>query len=70
MIQEFTRAAIKFHHRQDLVQLRDPMKVRKFNDQLMLLERAFLDTHPVPNYWDRKHIILCKYSIMNWLIFE
>lgn len=65
VIQEFTRAAIKFHHRQDLVNLKDSLKVRKFNDQLMLLERAFLDYHTVPIHSERKHIILSKYEIIN-----
>lgn len=60
IIQEFSRSAIKFHHRQDMVNVRDAMKVRKFNDQLMLLERAFLDPNGIPNYWERKHIILSK----------
>lgn len=60
IIQEFTVAAVKFHHRQDQVNLKDAMKVRKFNDQLMLLERAFLGPNSTPDYWERKHVILRK----------
>lgn len=60
VIQEFSRVAIKFHHRQDLVNVKDALKVRKFNDQLMLVERAFLDPNGLPNYWERKHIILSE----------
>jgi len=37
------------------------MKVRKFNDQMMLLERSFLDPNGHPGHWDRKHIILGKF---------
>lgn len=60
IVQEFSKAAVNFHQRQDQVNLRDAMQVRKFNDQLMLLERAFLDPSGVPNYWEKKHIILSK----------
>lgn len=60
VIAEFWLAAARFHHRQDQVKLKDAMKVRKFNDQLMLLERAFLDPTGLPNYWERKHIILSE----------
>lgn len=34
--------------------------MRKINDQLMLLERSFVDSNVMPNYSDRKHIILGK----------
>lgn len=64
IVQDFSRTAIKFHHRQDMVNVKDAMKVRKFNDQLMLLERAFLDPNGVPNYWERKHIILSKFTLL------
>lgn len=49
-------------HRRDLIVLKKAMQVRQLNDQLMLLERAFLDpvNLAVPNLWERKHIILSE----------
>lgn len=47
-----------------MVDVRDALQVRKINDQLMLLERAFLDSNIMPNYSDRKHIILGKLTMM------
>lgn len=58
VIYEFARAAIKFHQRQDALDSRDALAVRKINDQLMLLERAFLDSHGMQSFGERKHIIL------------
>lgn len=58
VIIEFTKAAIRFHHQQDSVNMYDTLQVRRLNDQLMLLERALLDSAGMPNYWERKHIIL------------
>lgn len=58
VIDDFTRAAIKFHYRQDRANMNDAMQIRKFNDQMMLLERAFLDPSGLPSYAERKHILL------------
>lgn len=58
VIRDFTKTAIKFHHRQDQISLKDPLKVRKLNDQLMQLERNFLDSGSLSSHWERKHIIL------------
>ena len=70
VIHEFTLAAAKFHYRQDQVNLKDSMQVRKFNDQMMLLERVFLDPSGLPNYWERKHIILGKYILSKCHLLE
>lgn len=58
VILDFTKAALKFHHQQDNVVMYDSLQVRRLNDQLMLLERALLDSAGMPNYWERKHILL------------
>ncbi|OQR72279.1 N-acetylated-alpha-linked acidic dipeptidase 2-like, partial [Tropilaelaps mercedesae] len=42
----FALRAAEFHHRQDILDLRDPMAIRIVNDQLLLLERAFLRSCP------------------------
>lgn len=64
MIDDFTLAVVKFHHRQDLVNPRDSIQVRKINDQLMLVERAFTDPSNLPNYWERKHLILGELIVL------
>ncbi|XP_022668635.1 N-acetylated-alpha-linked acidic dipeptidase-like protein isoform X2 [Varroa destructor] len=43
---DFSLRAAEFHHRQDMLDLRDPMAIRMVNDQLLLLERAFLRSCP------------------------
>lgn len=58
IIQDFTKAAARFHLLQDQVDPRDALRVRQLNDQLMSVERAFLDLSGVPNYGEKKHIIL------------
>lgn len=56
-IQDFSKAAAEFHHRQDRINPRDSLGVRRLNDQLMSVERAFLDPTGTVNYNERKHII-------------
>lgn len=57
-IEEFTLAGAKLHHQQDLVDSKDIIKIRQINDQLMGLERIFIDTaSDLPNF-DTKHTIL------------
>lgn len=55
-IHSFAVAAVKFHHRQDKATFKDAMKVRKINDQLMLLERTWVDSSAS----DKRHIILSE----------
>jgi hypothetical protein len=62
VIDDFTVSVVKFHYRQDQANLSDPLQIRKFNDQMLLLERAFLDPSGLPNYWERKHLILAPHD--------
>ncbi|KAI1284850.1 N-acetylated-alpha-linked acidic dipeptidase 2 [Halotydeus destructor] len=57
-VHNFTVAALKFHSRQDDLNVKDPLAVRRVNDQLMLLERAFLDSEGLPKNPIKKHIIM------------
>ncbi|GBL92000.1 N-acetylated-alpha-linked acidic dipeptidase 2 [Araneus ventricosus] len=57
-IKNFSNAALKFHSAQETVDLSDPMTVRRINDQLLLLERAFLDPNGLPRNPYKKHIVM------------
>lgn len=57
-IKNFTSAALKFHSAQDKLDMRDPMAIRRVNDQLLLLERAFLDPNGLPRNPNKKHVVL------------
>lgn len=57
-IKNFSSAAEKFHASQETVDLSDPMTVRRINDQLLLLERAFLDPNGLPRNPYKKHIVM------------
>lgn len=58
IIEKFSQAAANFHHRQDTWGSKSLMNVRQINDQLMSIEKIFLDPSSVPNYVDNKHMIL------------
>lgn len=47
-IHNFTRAALSFHAYMESIDDRDIMSIRRVNDQLLLLERMFLDPHGLP----------------------
>ncbi|CAG2110485.1 unnamed protein product [Medioppia subpectinata] len=57
-IKNFTSAAIRFHLNQDKIDFTDPMAIRRVNDQLMLIERTFLDPNGLPRNMMKRHIIL------------
>ncbi|EPQ07184.1 N-acetylated-alpha-linked acidic dipeptidase 2 [Myotis brandtii] len=56
-VQNFSEAASDFHRRLTEVDLNNPMAVRIVNDQLMLLERAFIDPLGLPGRKFYRHII-------------
>lgn len=62
-IRNFSDAAMKFHSGQEAVDLSDPMTVRRINDQLLLLERAFLDPNGLPRNIYKKHIVMSPSEI-------
>ncbi|XP_016062294.1 PREDICTED: N-acetylated-alpha-linked acidic dipeptidase 2 [Miniopterus natalensis] len=56
-VQNFSEAASDFHRRLTEVDLNNPIAVRIVNDQLMLLERAFIDPLGLPGRKFYRHII-------------
>ncbi|XP_036114405.1 N-acetylated-alpha-linked acidic dipeptidase 2 isoform X2 [Molossus molossus] len=56
-VQNFSEAASDFHRRLTEVDLNNPLAVRIVNDQLMLLERAFIDPLGLPGRKFYRHII-------------
>ncbi|KAM5224852.1 N-acetylated-alpha-linked acidic dipeptidase 2 isoform 1-T1 [Hipposideros larvatus] len=56
-VKNFSEAALDFHRRLTEVDLNNPIAVRIMNDQLMLLERAFIDPLGLPGRQFYRHII-------------
>ncbi|KAM5245614.1 N-acetylated-alpha-linked acidic dipeptidase 2 isoform 2-T2 [Ctenodactylus gundi] len=61
-VKNFSEAASDFHRRLTQVDLTDPLAVRMMNDQLMLLERAFIDPLGLPGRQFYRHIIFAPSS--------
>nr|XP_028581868.1 N-acetylated-alpha-linked acidic dipeptidase 2-like [Podarcis muralis] len=61
-VANFTEAAADFHHRLSQLDQNDPIAVRMANDQLMLLERAFIDSLGLPGRRFYRHIIFAPSS--------
>ncbi|CAI5773420.1 Uncharacterized protein PODLI_1B042649 [Podarcis lilfordi] len=61
-VANFTEAAADFHHRLSQLDQDDPIAVRMANDQLMLLERAFIDPLGLPGRRFYRHIIFAPSS--------
>lgn len=61
-VTNFSKAASDFHGRLTQVDLTDPIAVRIMNDQLMLLERAFIDPLGLPGRQFYRHIIFAPSS--------
>ncbi|KAM7086180.1 N-acetylated-alpha-linked acidic dipeptidase 2 isoform 2-T3 [Molossus nigricans] len=55
-VQNFSEAASDFHRRLTEVDLNNPLAVRIVNDQLMLLERAFIDPLGLPGRKFYRHV--------------
>ncbi|XP_049621829.1 N-acetylated-alpha-linked acidic dipeptidase 2 [Suncus etruscus] len=61
-VKNFSEAASDFHRRLMQVDVNDPIAVRIMNDQLMLLERAFIDPLGLPGRRFYRHIIFAPSS--------
>ncbi|XP_055139215.1 N-acetylated-alpha-linked acidic dipeptidase 2 isoform X1 [Symphalangus syndactylus] len=61
-VKNFSEAASDFHKRLTQVDLNNPIAVRMMNDQLMLLERAFIDPLGLPGKLFYRHIIFAPSS--------
>ncbi|XP_064892053.1 N-acetylated-alpha-linked acidic dipeptidase 2 isoform X3 [Columba livia] len=58
----FSKAAAEFHRRLEQVDKKDPVAVRIMNDQLMLIERAFIDPLGLPGRQFYRHVIFAPSS--------
>ncbi|XP_023557921.1 N-acetylated-alpha-linked acidic dipeptidase 2 isoform X3 [Octodon degus] len=61
-VKNFSEAASDFHRRLTQLDLHNPIAVRIMNDQLMLLERAFIDPLGLPGRRFYRHIIFAPSS--------
>ncbi|KAL0973452.1 hypothetical protein UPYG_G00203830 [Umbra pygmaea] len=61
-VQNFTVAARGFHERLETLDRKDPIQVRMANDQLMYLERAFVDPLGLPGRPFYRHVIFAPSS--------
>ncbi|XP_055981096.1 N-acetylated-alpha-linked acidic dipeptidase 2 isoform X2 [Sorex fumeus] len=61
-VKNFSEAASDFHRRLMQVDLNNPIAVRIMNDQLMFLERAFIDPLGLPGRQFYRHIIFAPSS--------
>ncbi|XP_007538607.2 N-acetylated-alpha-linked acidic dipeptidase 2 [Erinaceus europaeus] len=61
-VKNFSEAASDFHRRLAQVDLNNPVIVRIMNDQLMLLERAFIDPLGLPGRQFYRHIVFAPSS--------
>ncbi|XP_062983240.1 putative N-acetylated-alpha-linked acidic dipeptidase isoform X1 [Elgaria multicarinata webbii] len=56
-VENFSEAANDFHRRLQLLDTNNPLEVRSWNDQLMFLERAFIDPLGLPGRSFYRHVI-------------
>ncbi|XP_019385897.1 PREDICTED: N-acetylated-alpha-linked acidic dipeptidase 2-like isoform X3 [Crocodylus porosus] len=61
-VKNFTEAAADFHRRLEQVDLKNPLAVRSMNDQLMFVERAFIDPLGLPGRTFYRHVIFAPSS--------
>uniref|UniRef100_A0A3B3YW23 Glutamate carboxypeptidase 2 n=1 Tax=Poecilia mexicana TaxID=48701 RepID=A0A3B3YW23_9TELE len=61
-VKNFTNAAKDFHERLQTLDKEDPLQVRIMNDQLMYLERAFIDPLGLPGRPFYRHVIFAPSS--------
>ncbi|XP_077422225.1 N-acetylated-alpha-linked acidic dipeptidase 2 [Vanacampus margaritifer] len=61
-VENFTVAAREFHQRLRNVNKADPLQVRAMNDQLMYLERAFIDPLGLPGRPFYRHVVFAPSS--------
>ncbi|XP_053400918.1 N-acetylated-alpha-linked acidic dipeptidase 2-like [Mercenaria mercenaria] len=65
-IENFTKEAEEFEKRIKTANLQDPFVVRRINDQLMQLDRAFLDPAGLPGRKLKRHILFADSTIDNY----
>ncbi|GAA6074750.1 N-acetylated-alpha-linked acidic dipeptidase 2, partial [Tachysurus ichikawai] len=61
-VDNFTQAAQEFHHRLNKLDTTNSLSVRMVNDQLMYLERAFIDPLGLPGRPFYRHVVFAPSS--------
>ncbi|XP_013811419.1 N-acetylated-alpha-linked acidic dipeptidase 2-like [Apteryx mantelli] len=61
-VANFSKAATEFHRRLEQADMNDPVAVRIINDQLMFIERAFIDPLGLPGRKFYRHVIFAPSS--------
>uniref|UniRef100_A0A8B9PNW6 glutamate carboxypeptidase II n=1 Tax=Apteryx owenii TaxID=8824 RepID=A0A8B9PNW6_APTOW len=61
-VANFSKAATDFHRRLEQADMNDPVAVRIINDQLMFIERAFIDPLGLPGRKFYRHVIFAPSS--------
>ncbi|XP_068786627.1 N-acetylated-alpha-linked acidic dipeptidase 2 isoform X2 [Struthio camelus] len=61
-VMNFSKAAAEFHRRLEQADMNDPVAVRIMNDQLMFIERAFIDPLGLPGRKFYRHVIFAPSS--------
>lgn len=65
-IDNFTQAVQEFEEQIQKANLKDPFVVRRINDQLMQLDRAFLDPAGLPDRSLKRHILFAESTVDNY----
>ncbi|XP_053398009.1 N-acetylated-alpha-linked acidic dipeptidase 2-like [Mercenaria mercenaria] len=65
-IANFTIAVEQFESQMQKANLKDPFVVRRINDQLMQLDRAFLDPAGLPDRKLKRHILFAESTVDNY----
>ncbi|XP_033733442.1 N-acetylated-alpha-linked acidic dipeptidase 2-like [Pecten maximus] len=59
----FSAEAVEFQTRVDSVDMNNPFSIRRINDQLMLLERAFIDPAGLPGRPQARHVLYSNLDV-------
>ncbi|XP_077987706.1 N-acetylated-alpha-linked acidic dipeptidase 2-like [Glandiceps talaboti] len=61
-VNAFLEAATEFHDKKDSTNMKDPLAIRSVNDQLIMLERGFIDPLGLPGRLLTRHVIFAPSS--------
>ncbi|XP_046330416.2 N-acetylated-alpha-linked acidic dipeptidase 2-like isoform X2 [Haliotis rufescens] len=65
-VEHFSQSAAEFMTRRQHVDQSDPLSVRRINDQMLQLERAFLDPNGIPGRSYFRHILFAPSSVNSY----
>ncbi|XP_021344602.1 N-acetylated-alpha-linked acidic dipeptidase 2-like [Mizuhopecten yessoensis] len=65
--ENFSSEVIKFQTRADNINMNDPFAIRRINDQLILLERAFIDPAGLPGRPLARHVLFSHLDVNSYV---